>query len=138
MVVFTESRKLPPEVRAMGQYRNYGDFGETNINMTSVDERRGMNAESAVADVFRSLTQGAVEFFGGKTGATRQAEAAAAAAQAQYASTHEYEGEQTKRTLIYVGAGVAGLVLLAVIFSGGRKAAPKVSGHRSKRKRSRR
>lgn len=139
-VVFTESRKMPPEVHAMGQYRNYGDFGETNINMTTVDERRGMNAESAIADVFKSLTTGAVEFFGGKTGATRQAEAQAAAAQAQYASSHEYEEGQTKRTLIYAGAAVAGVLLLTVILGGGRSSVKvkNVSGHRSKRKRSRR
>lgn len=126
-VVFTESRALPPEIRRMGHYRG---FGETPVNM---------NAESAIADVFRSLTVGAVDFFGGSSSASKQAAAEAAAAQAQYGAAQAYGQEETKRTLIYVGAGLAGLVVLAVIFkaSSSVRIKNKVGGYRRK-KRSRR
>lgn len=118
-VVFTESRALPPEIRRMGHYRGFGEQ---------------MNTESAVADVFRSLTQGAVEWFHPEVRTTAN-QAAAAQAQAQLYTAQAYEEGQTKRTLIYVGAGLAGLVVLASIVKAANR--PRLSGYRRK-KRSRR
>jgi hypothetical protein len=131
-VVFTESRSLPPELRRMGHFRRYGDLtANTHVNM---------NAETAIADVFRSLTTGAVDWFGGTTSEAKIAAANAAAAQAQYGASQAYAEEDTKRTLIYVGAGLVGLVVLASIVKAASrpiKIKNKVGGYR-RRKRSRR
>lgn len=123
-VVFFEGRQLPSQILRMGHYRGFGE---------------NMNTETAIANIFQSLTQGAVDFFGGSSSAAKQAQAQAAAAQAQLYQEQMFEEGQTKRTLIYVGAGLVGVVLLAAIVKSGSKVKikNKVGGYR-RRKRSRR
>jgi hypothetical protein len=123
-VIFSESRALPRELRAMGHYRGFG--------MTAPN----MNTESAVADIFRSLTVGAVDFFGGSSSESKEAAANAAIQQAQMQVQLGYEEGQTKRTLIYAGAAIAGVFLLAMALRPSVKV-KNVSGYR-RRKRSRR
>lgn len=121
-VMFSENRAFPRELRQMGHYRGFGE---------------NMNTETAVADIFRSLTQGAVDFFGGSSSAAKQAQAEAAAAQAQLMGQQVYAEAETKRTLIYVGAGLVGVLILAVALRSPVRIKNKVGGYRRK-KRSRR
>lgn len=124
-VYFTDSRSLPREFKAMGHYRQYGAFGQN------------MNTESAIADIFRSLTTGAVDFFGGSSSAAKQAQAEAALANAQLMGQQAYQEAETKRTLIYVGAGLVAVVVLASVFKSSVRIKNRVGGYRRK-KRSRR
>lgn len=101
-----------------------------------------MNTESAVADIFRSLTVGAVDFFGGSSSFAKEAAANAAAAQAQVQLTQaqlygqqDYERSRTIRTLILVGGGIAAVALIATVITRSRS---HVAGYRRKRRRARR
>lgn len=128
-VVFTESRAFPPELRHLGHVGHLGD---------------GMNTEGAIADIFRSLTVGAVDFFGGSSSFAKEAAANAAALQAQAALVQaqsygqgEYERAKTIRTVLWVGGGVAGLFLLVSLLRrpSGVKIKNRVSGYRRRRSR---
>lgn len=114
-VVFTEGKAIPPQVKAMGGYRGFGDTGQD------------------IANIVQSLTTGAVDFFGGTTSQAKQAQAQAAMMQAQVMGQESADAAQTKRYLIIAAAGVAGIFLLA---SALRRPAP-MAGYR-RRKRSRR
>ncbi len=123
-IFFTESRAFPRELRHLN---GVGAFGQN------------MNTETAIADIFRSLTQGAVDFFGGSSSASKQAAAEAAAAQAAAMQAQVYgqvEEQKTLRTLMWVGGGIAAVVLVVAI-AGRSSTRVKVSGYR-RRKRSRR
>lgn len=122
---FSTSKAFPKELRSMGHYRGFG---------------QNMNTESAVADIFRSLTTGAVDFFGGSSSAAKQAAAEAAAAQAQAGMMNaqiygqqQLEGERTKRTLIWVGAGLASVFLVVTLLKPTSNV--RMGRHRKKRRR---
>lgn len=119
-IVFTEGKKLPDEVRGMGHYRGFG---------------ANMNTETAVADIFKSLTTGAVDFFGGSSSAAKEAAANAAYMQAQAYGTQQAEAASTKRLVIIAAAGLVGVVILA---SALRRPSQTAGYRRSRRKRSRR
>lgn len=136
-VVFTESRAFPPELRHLG---HVGSFGDVNIS----DTRSGINVESSIADIFRSLTVGAVDFFGGSSSFAKEAQANAAALQAQAALVQaqaygqgEFERAKTIRTVLWVGGGVAGLFLLVSLLRrpSGVKIKNRVGGYRRRRRR---
>jgi hypothetical protein len=124
--VFSETWQFPRELR-MGHYRGLGQ----------------MNTESAIADIFKSLTVGAVDWFGGTSSFAKekQAEAALAASQAQMTQAQiygqqEFERSKTTRTLIWVGGGIAAVFLLVSLTRRPAvKVKTKVSGYRKRRSR---
>lgn len=124
-ILFTESRSFPRELRHLN---GVGAFGQN------------MNTETAIADIFKSLTQGAVDFFGGSSSASREAAANAAAQQAAAMQAQVYgqvEEQKTLRTVLIVGGGLAAVLLVVAIARRPSVKVKQVSGYR-RRKRSRR
>jgi hypothetical protein len=129
-VEFFEGRNFPRELRQMSQY------GDTYAPGQSVyTETRERNAGDAIADIFRSLTTGAVDFFGGSTSEAKIAAANAAQMQAQIYGAQEVERAKTLRTVAIVGAGVVGLLVIIIALK--PKPAPKMAGHRRNKRRRR-
>lgn len=109
---------MPPDSFRTVMLRGLGRYGQTtsSTQIQSQDLHGNMNVETSIASIFKSLTAGAVDFFGGSTSEAKIAAAQAAQAQAQYA----IEAAHAKAVMWkwVIGGGVvigSGLIFAAIL-----------------------